>query len=93
MRQRWLIALAVGSLSVGGQVRAAVSNPPSAGVLDGLSVPAVSAAWPAGEGRSAAVPMAADPIAVPTPTGAQSGLVLIAGLIGWRAARRVLRQA
>ena len=93
MRNRWAIALAVGSLWAARQANAGPSGPSTSDVLDRLSVPAVSASWPADNVPAVTVPVSAAPIAVPTPTAAESGLVLIAGLIGCRVVRRVARGA
>ncbi len=83
--------LVIGSASLLGLAvltagRAAAADPAGVGILDGLNVPSI----PVDDGRPAGRPVQADPIPVPTPTAAQSGLVMLAGLVGWRATRRVI---
>ena len=79
-----LIATGVAVFGVG-RANAATPDPSAFGVLDRLDVPSP----PAPDGRAVGLPLSADPIAVPTPTAAESGGVVMAGLIGWRLTRRV----
>ena len=72
---------------------AAADGPANAtGVLDQLTVATAPDLEPMAN-RRAVVGLTADPVAVPTPTAAESGFALMAALITWRVARRAVRRA
>jgi hypothetical protein len=80
-------ALLAGLFGVSAQ--AAVSAGPGTGVLDELAVPNVPAA-DHGDDDHARTPRPTDAVAVPTPTAAASGLVVLSLLVLCRTGRRVL---
>jgi hypothetical protein len=84
-------ALAIG-FATAARAGAAPADPLAGGLLEGMSVPAVTVV-DATDGRVVRPPFAVNPIAVPTPTAAESGGVVLLGLIVWRATRRVIGRA
>ena len=82
------VALLIGGVTATTTL-ASAADPLSGGVLDRMSMPAVTAIETTTDGRMARLQPSADPVAVPTPTAAESGAVILAGLVLWRTARRV----
>jgi len=96
MGHRWSVGVAPFVVAVGFATAACAgaspADPLAGGLLDGMSVPPVMAV-DATTGRVVRPPRAAVPVAVPTPTAAESGGVLLLGLIAWRATRRAIGRA
>ncbi len=86
--ERWAVALWISAIATGA-ARAAAEDVAGVGVLDRLTVPPVTAGERP-DGRAVGPQLSADAIAVPTPTAASSGLVVLGGLMMWRAGRRAI---
>ncbi len=97
MANQWAVALLLALASAGltASARAAAGVPPASqndfGVLDQLT-PSTVPALDVGDGRRSVTTLSSDPIAVPTPTAAQSGIVVLATFSAWRLVRRLLRR-
>ncbi len=80
------------AVSIASRASAAVENFADGGVLDRLTVPAVPGADRIDE-HAKGQPQPTDVVAVPSPSAAGSGLVLLSGLMLWKASRRVTGRA
>lgn len=68
------------------------STDADSGVLDRLTIPpAPGATW--GGGQAGVQPVTADPVAVPTPTAGEFGMVVALGVVGFRVSRRLGRRS